>query len=694
MSKRWSPRFNRKGSGQLLLGLVVFSCTWNLSTAIAEAKKRVLVIHSYHDELPWTQGLRTGIDTAFQQDQQTGAVDLFHEFLDAKRYPNLPHGEAFLTQLRQKYQNNPPDLLIVSDDPGLKFILERRSTFFPELPIVFMGINKVDPALLEIPNMTGVFERHSTAETAVGALQQTGQNRLLVLNDSTETGQGNLGGIEDLRQHPDAPNEIIIINDITPEKIKAKFAQYSPKIPILVLGQLRQGSTDGPLVNFPETAQALREQLPNPLYVASVVFLGQGVIGGKILDAEHHAQQAIDLAQQILSGQAADQLPEITEAETVWIFDEQELKRFNFNSEQLPQDRQLINQKLSFYDQNKDLIWITISTCGAAGIIILLLLEILRRRNVQQKILKNYNQALATEVQVRTSELEQQKESLKATLLQLQKTQTQLIQTEKMSSLGQMVAGIAHEINNPTNFIFGNLQHLNDYTQSLIQLIDAYEQTYPTPLATVKIIQEEIDLGFLRDDLPKILASIQDGTYRIREIVRSLRSFSRLDESEYKEVDLHEGIESTLLILESRLKAQGNRPKIQLSKAYHCSTPINCYPGQLNQAIFNLMVNAIDVLEEDVISGRNPQPTVQIQTRLDNEQAIIAITDNGPGIPEDIRQKIFDPFFTTKAVGQGTGLGLSISYSIVVEQHGGTLVCHSQPGEGTQFIIGIPLKVN
>ncbi|NEO85171.1 MAG: hypothetical protein F6J87_13120 [Spirulina sp. SIO3F2] len=553
-----------------------------------------------------------------------------------------------------------------------------------------MGINKVDPKLFDVPNMTGVFERHSTAETALGALQQTGQNRLLVLNDSTETGQGNLGGVEDLRQHPNAPAEIIIIDDVTSETITAEFSPYASELPILVLGQLRQNNSDGPLVNFPETAQALRVQLPNPLYVASVVFLGHGVIGGKILDAEHHAQQAIDLAQQILSGQSADQIPEITEAETVWIFDEQELKRFNLSLEQLPEDSQIINQTVSFYEQNKGLIWIVIGAFSAATVIIFLLLEILRRRNIQQKTLQTYNQTLEAEVQTRTSEIEQQKKNLQTTLAQLQKTQTQLIQNEKMSSLGQMVAGIAHEINNPANFIFGNLRHLNEYTQNLIDLVNAYEQAYPAPLSTVLELKEEIDLLFLQDDLPKILDSIKVGTHRIREIVKSLRSFSRLDESDYKAVDLHEGIDSTLLMLDSRLKVQAHRPEIKIIKDYNCPVQIDCYPGQLNQAFFNLMVNAIDVLGDDAASGRNLEPRIQIQTRFENEQAIVSIADNGPGIPEDIRQKIFDPFFTTKAVGQGTGLGLSISYSIVVEQHHGTLVCVSHPGEGTEFIITIP----
>lgn len=287
---------------------------------------------------------------------------------------------------------------------------------------------------------------------------------------------------------------------------------------------------------------------------------------------------------------------------------------------------------------------------------------------------------------------------LATTLQELQRTQAQLVQSEKMSSLGQLVAGIAHEINNPVNFIHGNLIHLETYSQDLIGLIDLYQREYPQFNPTIATRSEDIDLEFLSEDLPKILDSMKIGTDRIREIVRSLRIFSRLDEAEVKAVDIHEGIDSTLMILQSRLKANLYRPAIQVIKNYGSLPQIECFAGQLNQVFMNILANAIDALEE-----RNQQQTLEatqqnsntitITTALDPEcQAIIKIADNGIGMPASVQQRLFNPFFTTKPVGQGTGMGLSISYQIITEKHQGTLTCTSHPGQGTEFVIRIPLK--
>ena len=287
---------------------------------------------------------------------------------------------------------------------------------------------------------------------------------------------------------------------------------------------------------------------------------------------------------------------------------------------------------------------------------------------------------------------------LATTLQELQRTQAQLVQSEKMSSLGQLVAGIAHEINNPVNFIHGNLNHLETYSQDLISLIHLYQREYPqfNPVIATRI--KEIDLEFLSEDLPKILDSMKIGTDRIRGIVRSLRIFSRLDEAEVKAVDIHEGIDSTLMILQSRLKANLHRPAIQVIKNYGSLPQIECFAGQLNQVFMNILANAIDALEERN-QHQNPEATQQtpgtitITTALDAEhQAIIRIADNGIGMPKSVQQQLFNPFFTTKPVGQGTGMGLSISYQIITEKHQGTLTCTSQPGQGTEFVIRIPLK--
>ncbi|MEQ8995286.1 MAG: GAF domain-containing protein [Coleofasciculus sp. B1-GNL1-01] len=289
---------------------------------------------------------------------------------------------------------------------------------------------------------------------------------------------------------------------------------------------------------------------------------------------------------------------------------------------------------------------------------------------------------------------------LELTLNQLKRTQAQLVHSEKMSSLGQMVAGVAHEINNPVSFIYGNLTPAKEYVQDLVRLIQTYQKTYPTPTAELQQLIEEIDLDFLLDDWQNLLKSMQIGTDRIRAIVLSLRNFSRLDEKEIKKVDIHEGIDNTLLILQHRFKAAGNTQEIQVIKHYAQLPLVTCYASQLNQVFMNILNNAIDALEDQpsprIITISTEVDTGSKQPTTDDGQPtsdfiIIRIADNGSGINEDIKPKIFDPFFTTKPVGSGTGLGLSISHQIVVEKHQGQIYCTSTLGQGTEFIVKIPL---
>ena len=287
--------------------------------------------------------------------------------------------------------------------------------------------------------------------------------------------------------------------------------------------------------------------------------------------------------------------------------------------------------------------------------------------------------------------------ALSEVLHQLQKSQMQLVQTEKMSGLGQLVAGIAHEINNPVNFISGNVHHIDGYTQDLMKLVMAYEHFYPNPPEQLKELLEEIEIDFLREDLTKLVKSMKVGSDRIQAIVLSLRNFSRLDESEYKAVNLHEGINNSLMIVQHRLKANSSRPMIQVIKDYGQLPLIECYAGQLNQVFMNLIVNAIDASEDaaqqKIQAGHSISPTIWISSHIiDSDRVRLVIADQGTGIPEKIRSRIFDPFFTTKPVGKGTGLGLSISHQIVTQKHHGQLFCESTVGEGTKFMIEIPIR--
>ncbi|BAZ30417.1 GAF sensor signal transduction histidine kinase [Cylindrospermum sp. NIES-4074] len=283
-------------------------------------------------------------------------------------------------------------------------------------------------------------------------------------------------------------------------------------------------------------------------------------------------------------------------------------------------------------------------------------------------------------------------------LNELRTAQMQIIHAEKMASLGQLVAGVAHEINNPINFIHGNLVHAHQYTQELLRYLQLYQQHHPDVAPEIQEFLKTAEIEFLFDDLPKLFQSMKVGTDRIREIVTSLRNFSRLDEADFKKANIHEGIDSTLMILQNRLKSSGDSHSIHVSKDYDTLPMIECYPGQLNQVFMNLLSNAIDALEErnaqatPEVIAENPSE-IRISTFLLNKDWIaIRITDNGLGMDEKVLSRLFDPFFTTKVVGKGTGLGLSISYQIVTDKHKGKIYCQSEPGKGTEFMVELPIR--
>ncbi|MBD2494397.1 ATP-binding sensor histidine kinase [Nostoc sp. FACHB-280] len=303
---------------------------------------------------------------------------------------------------------------------------------------------------------------------------------------------------------------------------------------------------------------------------------------------------------------------------------------------------------------------------------------------------ENYSYTLEAEVEQKTQALNQKAQDLEQTIKQLQQTQAQLIHTEKMSSLGQLVAGIAHEINNPVSFIQGNITYTKGYIQDMISLLTLYQQEYPQPSQAIKKKSKEIDIDFIFDDVNKILESMDAGSNRISQIVLSLRNFSRLDEAGIKAVDLHSGIESTLLILQHRLQDSAIQPEVEIVKEYGKLPLVNCYPSHLNQVFLNIINNAIDAIRDNRQCSENPQIRIRTEV-IENHRLRIAIANTDSTIPVHIQNRIFEPFFTTKPFGRGTGLGLFVSYSII-QQHGGTLSVRSQPNEETEFEIILPLN--
>ncbi|MGF2034199.1 MAG: PAS domain-containing sensor histidine kinase [Nostoc sp. CmiVER01] len=335
------------------------------------------------------------------------------------------------------------------------------------------------------------------------------------------------------------------------------------------------------------------------------------------------------------------------------------------------------------------------------------LLRLEKRTSDQFVILNQKNHALSKEIQQRQriqAELAQSNETLRQTLLKLQNA-LEVVQTEKMSGLGHLVAGIAHEINNPISFIHGNLTYASEYYDDLLKLIQLYQQEYPNPSLVIQQEIETLELDFIQQDIKQLLQSMRTGSERISEIVKSLRNFSRLDEATFKEVDIHEGLESALMILQSRLNPSKRHSGIEVIREYGELPLVCCSPGQLNQVFMNLLNNAIDALEEaervrSSSTDRKSSPEIMqndpsriwIRTQKLNDRYIaIFIKDNGNGIPTQIHNQIFNPFFTTKPVGKGTGLGLSICYQII-DSHDGQINVISDPAWGTEFSIELPIN--
>ncbi|MFK8182806.1 MAG: sensor histidine kinase [Phormidesmis sp.] len=375
-----------------------------------------------------------------------------------------------------------------------------------------------------------------------------------------------------------------------------------------------------------------------------------------------------------------------------------------------------INTNLTEYGQGLSMSstfsMVSFGVLTVAWIVLLKLTnQYVQRRIIAEKKLRQAKAQLEMshqELQVSEAALHNKAIALESALLELQQTQVQIIQSEKMSSLGQLVAGIAHEINNPVNFIHANLDPINEYTHDVLSLLSSYQTAYPSATPEIAEQAEATDIAFIQTDMPKIIQSMKVGTSRIREIVLSLRNFSRSDEQGLKTVDIHEGIESTLLILQHRLKDNTEHPPIHIHREYDELPLVECYPSQINQVLLNLLANAIDAIEDSgpETAGtreqnskkdqpKNTQGSIRLSTstfQQQNEQWIrISIADTGLGIPRNIQPRIFDAFYTTKPVGKGTGMGLSISHTVIHKKHGGSLSYRTFEGKGTEFIIQIPV---
>lgn len=695
----------KKGILELFFIIAVFFLVGQFMKAQTKKSGKVLFLNSYHKGYKWSDDITKGIENKL-----TGQVNELHiEYLDTKRQ----FDEVYLNQVAEliklKHHNHIYDVIITSDDNAFNFALKYRDDIFRDVPIVFCGVNYFTPDNYEnLRNVTGINEV-ADIESNINLIRKLHPqcDKIIVVTDNTTTGRQVVKKVNQLISKMDTIKiPIEIVYDVSENELIEKLSHLNSES--IVLYTFFFKDKNGKYFDFIKGARLVCDNSKQPVYGAWDFSMGYGILGGYL---EHGYTQGIAVAERaldILRGKSVKDLPVVSESSTKLQFDYRVLNHFNIDEKSLPENSEVLFKPVSFYDANKVLIWQVVILLIVMTLFIFVLAIALKRTSkvkveleVQNKLLiktdaelNEHKTNLENLVEERTSKIEQlnqlllEKNSkleqtneqliektneLEKKMSELKQAQKQLVHSEKMASIGVLTAGIAHEINNPLNFIVSGLASLE------IALDEVFDSVQKNPDLNSGVGKDVEVAVSITENIPKLIDAIRIGVNRTTEIVLGLKKFSRIDEGEKHLADIHEILESTLIILKNKLKH-----RIELKKNYGELPEIYCFASKLAQVFLNILINAIQSIND---SGK-----ICITTSIINsDEIMIQIQDDGNGVPRHIQDKIFDPFFTTKAVGEGTGLGLSIVHGIINE-HNGYIKFDSEEKIGT--IVSIYLPVN